>query len=64
MLSNRFRAALSGILLGNFLWREREPTGGIIAPKSHRSVLDEPVEETESASRPVVLDVSTFSTAE
>jgi hypothetical protein len=64
MLSNQFRAAPSGILLGNFLRREREPTGGIIAPKNNRGVIEESVEETESRSRPVGLDVSTFSAAE
>ncbi len=40
--------------------RERELTGGIIAPNRDRSVIDESVEETESASRPDGLDVSTF----
>ena len=44
--------------------RERELAGGIIAPESNRSASDESVEETESASRPVGLDVSTFSAAE
>ncbi len=44
--------------------REREPTGGIIALASDRSAIDESVEEIKSASRPVGLDVSTFSAAE
>ena len=44
--------------------RERELTGGIIAPKSNRSAIDESVEETESASRPDGPGVSTFSAAE
>src|SRR5215217_6806022 len=37
--------------------RERELAGGIIAPKRNRSAIDEPVEETESVSRPVGLGV-------
>ena len=44
--------------------RERELTGGIITPQSSRSAINEFVEETESASRPDGLDVSTFSAAE
>ncbi len=43
--------------------RERELTGGIIAPKRNRGVIDESVEETES-SRPDGHGVSTFSAAE
>ena len=43
--------------------RERELTGGI-TPQSSRSAINEFVEETESASRPDGLDVSTFSAAE
>jgi hypothetical protein len=43
--------------------RERELTCGIIAPNRDRSAIDESAEETES-SRPVGLDVSTFSSAE
>jgi hypothetical protein len=44
--------------------RERELTGGIITPERNRGMMDEPAEETESASCPVGLDVSTFSAAE
>jgi hypothetical protein len=44
--------------------RERELTGGIIAPKSNRGVIDEPVEETESASRPIGRDVCALPSAE
>ena len=44
--------------------RERGPTGGIIALARDRSAIDESVEEIKSASRPVGLDVSTFSAAE
>jgi hypothetical protein len=44
--------------------RERRVTGGIIAPKRDRSAIDESVEETESASRPVRLGVSASPSAE
>jgi hypothetical protein len=44
--------------------REREPTDGIIALARDRSAIDESVEEIKSASRPVGLDVSTFSATE
>ena len=44
--------------------REREPTDGIIALARDRSAIDESVEEIKSASRPVGLDVSTFSASE
>ena len=46
------------------LRRERGLTGGIIALKRDRSAIDESVEEIKSASRPVGLDVSTFSAVE
>jgi hypothetical protein len=48
----------------NRMRRERELTGGIIASKRDRGVIDESVEETESRSRPLGFDVSTFSAAE
>ena len=44
--------------------KERELTGGIITSKRNRSAIEESVEETESRSRPVGFDVSTFSAAE
>jgi hypothetical protein len=44
--------------------RERRVTGGIIALKRDRSAIDESVEETESASRPVRLGVSASPSAE
>jgi hypothetical protein len=44
--------------------RERELTGGIIAPKRERSAIDESVEETESASRPVGLSICALPSAE
>lgn len=39
-------------------------TGGIIAPGSTRSVIEEPAEETESTGLPVGLGVRAFSSAE
>jgi len=44
--------------------RERELTGGIIAPKRDRRAMDESVEETESASRPVGLGICALPSAE
>ena len=44
--------------------RERRVTGGIIALAGDRRAIDESVEETESASRPVRLGVSASPSAE
>jgi hypothetical protein len=44
--------------------KEREPTGGIIAPKSNRSASDESCGEPESRSRPVGLGACAFPSAE
>jgi hypothetical protein len=37
--------------------RERELAGGILSSNRNRNAIDEPVEETESVSRPVGLGV-------
>jgi hypothetical protein len=44
--------------------RERELTGGIIAPKRNTSAIGESAEETESRSRPVGLGVCALPSAE
>ncbi len=46
------------------LRREWGRTGGIIAPGSTRSVIEEPTEETESTDLPVGLGVRAFSPAD
>ena len=50
--------------IGGRMRRERELAGGIITSKMNRAVIDETVEETESASRSVGLGVCALPSAQ